>query len=480
MIMGSKLLFVDDHWQEEQAHLANLPKEIEVTYEATGERALQHLKATPSIRTVLLDLQFDGQLKQGEQILNEIKEHFPEIPVIILTSMQSVELALRLCLREKKAYDYFVKSDIDADRFRICIENAIRRHELETDAFRRTDKGLILGNSSALEAALRLALRAANVDSTVLISGESGTGKELFARAIHLNSQRNGKPFLDINCGAIPSELIESELFGHERGAFTGAMDRRIGKIEAAHRGTLFLDEIGELAPAAQVKLLRVLQEREIRRVGDTTPINVDFRLIAATNRDLDAMVKEKTFREDLYYRINVIPIVLPPLRQRKEDIPTLAAHFIEKCNNENGSNRSLLPEAIETLQRYDWPGNIRELQNVIERSMVSSSPAKQLIGPEDLPALLSSPEAIGSQNPVELWVDKVFSGTAQWKELNAEFKVGSTMLREIWVGIIERWKTRHGDRPSGNELAKLIGTSRQNVNVIMNGMGLKFRDFDD
>lgn len=472
------MLFVDDHWQDEQAHLAHLPEDIEVIREAIGANALKHLQDDPAIRTVLLDMQFDGQPKQGEQILNEIKEHFPEIPVIILTSMQSVELALRLVLREKKAYDYFVKSEIDADRFRICIENAISLHELKTDSFRRTDKGIIIGTSSDLEAALRLASRAAQTDSTVLILGESGTGKEAIANAIHLNSRRRGKPYIAINCTESPSDLIESKLFGHEKGAFTGAIARRIGLFEAAATGTVFLDEIGDLPLEAQAKLLRVLQEKIICRVGGSKDIPVDFRLIAATNRDLTEMVKKGSFREDLYYRINVLPIVLSPLRQRTGDIPALAAHFLEGLNNQNQMNKALTPEAIAALQRYDWPGNIRQLKNVLERTVISS--ARQWLEPGDFPDLSSQASQKAETSPVEQWVEKVFSGQARWKDLNGEFKGTGTVLREVMTSLINRWIEKNGERPSGSELATLLGTNRNHVNQVMNQVELKLKDFDD
>jgi two-component system response regulator AtoC len=475
--VGSKVLFVDDRWQEEQAHLAHLPKEIEVIYEAIGANALKHLQDDPAIRTVLLDMQFDGQAKQGEQILNEIKDQFPEIPVIILTSMQSVELALRLVLRERKAYDYFVKSDIDADRFRICIENAIGLYELKTDAFRCTDKGVIIGNSPALEAALRMASRAAQTDSTVLITGETGTGKELLANAIHRNSRRRGGAYKEINCAAIPAELIESEMFGNEPGAFADAKKRRIGLIEAAHGGTLFLDEVGELSLAAQAKLLRALEEREIRRLGGTGTIKVDFRLIAATHRDLAGMVKEGTFREDMYYRINVFSICLPLLRERREDIPALVAHFVESVNNKYQLNKGLTSEAVVALQRYDWPGNIRQLSNVVERAMLSSD--RQSLTPEDFPDALFPSMISQTQNPVDQWIEKLYSRQARWAELGREFKGTSEILRDVLRGIIQRWIRENGDRPSGNELAELLGTNRNHVNQVMNQVGLKLKDFD-
>ena len=247
----------------------------------------------------------------------------------------------------------------------------------------------MVGESPALRQTVRLIGRVAPTDSTVLIFGESGTGKELAARAIHQNSPRSQKPFVGINCAVITETLLESELFGHEKGAFTGAFAQKKGKLEVADGGTVFLDEIGEMVPALQAKLLRVLQEREFERVGGTRPIKVDVRVIAATNRDLDAAIKNGTFRQDLYYRLNVVSITMPPLRERREDIPLLANYFLQKFGRKTSARRvrGISSKARALLENHPWPGNVRELENVIERAVVLGS--SDLIEPEDLPEAL-------------------------------------------------------------------------------------------
>jgi len=253
----------------------------------------------------------------------------------------------------------------------------------------------IVGSSPALRAVLDQVRMVASTDATVLIGGETGTGKELIARAIHMHSERRHRPFVKVNCAAIPTELLESELFGHERGAFTGAMAQRLGRFEAANGGTLFLDEIGEMPLHLQTKLLRVLQEQEFERVGGNRTIQVDVRIVAASNRDLKAMVEENKFRADLYYRLAVFPLNVPPLRERREDIASLTRYFVRKHAQRMGRNIESIPSyAVEALTNYDWPGNIRELQNVIERSVVLSN------GPE---LLLVLPESIGRPAPVVL-----------------------------------------------------------------------------
>ena len=243
----------------------------------------------------------------------------------------------------------------------------------------------IIGSNAAMQQLFSLLTKVADADTTVLIQGESGTGKELVARAIHTKGPRADKPFVPVNCGAIPGELLESELFGHEKGAFTHAVRTRIGRFEQANGGTVFLDEISEMSPMLQVKLLRVLQEREFERVGGNQTIHSDFRVLAATNRDLEAEVKKGSFREDLYYRLNVIPVKVPPLRERQSDIPLLVAHFMEKfANGRNSGARTISDEALGCLIRYHWPGNVRELENIIERMVILA--ASDEIVPEDLP----------------------------------------------------------------------------------------------
>lgn len=467
-----KLLLVDDHWQEVQPLLSRLPSHIEVLCEDDGVRALRRLMVDPAIATVLLDLKFDAQAKQGEQILREIKEQHPGLPVIILTSIGDVELALRLVHKEKVAHYYFFKDRIDPDQLAKEIENAVVFYTLRSDAIRSTGGDLIIGSSRALKAVLDLAARASQSDRPVLITGETGTGKELFARAIHLSSRRKGKAIVSVNCGAFPETLIESELFGHRKGAFTGAINERKGLFELADGGTIFLDEIGELPLTQQVKLLRVLDTGEIQKVGSDRIMRVDVRVVAATNRDLAAAIREKSFREDLYFRLNVIPIHLPPLRERKEDIPELVRHILDV---RLGGHVGISEDAMANLCEYDWPGNVRRLGNVLERAALTAT--GNVLEVTDVASLLDTTSR-GGGSPIDQWIARVVSGQVKWGDLRQEFKGTSVTLRDILDGVIRRWITERGERPSGNELAALLGITRTHVNVILDQVELKLRDY--
>lgn len=395
----TKILFVDDEWKSQRWHKTFRPLEqhsIEIIYEEDGSKTNQILREQPDIKLLLLDLRFDGQSKQGEDILREVKGEFPELPVIIFTVIDEVQKAID-CMK-KGADFYFVKSKyLDqqqlAFQIRILVTRAaiLRENQLLREE-RAQALGKMIGQSHVFKQMMQSIARVAKTNSTVLITGETGTGKELVARAIHQLSERKDKPFVPVNCAAIPDTLIESELFGHEKGAFTSATNRRAGKFEIADGGTIFLDEIGEMKPDMQVKLLRVLQEREFERVGGTKPIKVDVRVIAATNKDLETEMKAERFREDLHYRINVFSIPTPPLRERKEDIPLFVDAFISEINRE--MKRSILgiaPDALELLKKYDWPGNIRELRNYIERAFIEASDA-QYLQTVHFPSLLPTP----------------------------------------------------------------------------------------
>ncbi len=302
----------------------------------------------------------------------------PDMAVIIMTSFGTIETAVKAI--KAGAYDYLPKP-VDLDQLALLIEriserrNLIRENtELKEQLIERYKFDEIVSTSHDMEEALNLAGRVATSNATVLLRGESGTGKELVARAIHYHSPRANFPLIKVNCAALPETLLESELFGHEKGAFTGATAKRIGRFEAADKGTVFLDEIGELTPGMQVKLLRVLQEREFERLGGGRTIKVDVRVIAATNRDLEKAMGEGKFREDLYYRLNVVSVVIPPLRERKEDVPELLDHFIEKYSHVNRKKISgVSAEARDILMRYSYPGNVRELENIVERAVVLS-----------------------------------------------------------------------------------------------------------
>ena len=337
----------------------------------------------------------------GLTVLREFKRMNPDTVVVVLTAFGSLEGAIEAI--KQGAYDYlakpFKKEDIKLvvkrglDHCRLLRENARFRQELKS----KEEWSPLVGSSPAMLEVYKLVARVADGKSTVLLQGESGTGKELIARAIHTNGPRRDKPFIPVNCGALPDTLLESEMFGYEKGAFTGAVGTKMGLFESANGGTLFLDEIGELGQALQVKLLRVMQDQEVRRVGSTTSTRVDVRIIAATNRDLEQLVKEGKFRNDLFYRLKVVPITLPSLAERREDIPMLVHHFLQKCAaGTKHAVRGVLPETMALLTDYRWPGNVRELENAIERAVsLSHGP---LLTPEDLPNVIRQGASAGAE----------------------------------------------------------------------------------
>ena len=337
----------------------------------------------------------------GLEALTEIKAFNPAIPVIIMTAYSSVESAVEAL--KNGAYDYLTKP-LDFDELRLTMQRAMdHTHLREENRLLRESLGSqfdtrnIIGRSEAMVRLLETVAQVAASEATVLITGESGTGKEMIAGAIHFNSRRKEGPFVRINCAAITETLLESELFGHEKGAFTGAHRRKEGRFVQAHGGSLFLDEISEMSHAMQVKLLRVLQERELTRVGGEDPIRVDVRVIAATNRDLVQDMEAGRFREDLYYRLNVVNLHIPPLRQRREDIPLLAQHFLTRFSEKNRKSfKGITPQAMDRLLKYDWPGNVRELMNAVERGVVLGR--SEYLDVEDLPLLV---DELGKQRSV-------------------------------------------------------------------------------
>jgi DNA-binding NtrC family response regulator len=370
--MAGKILIVDD----EPFNLDLLEQELtDLGYSTEragdGAQALSKIdNANPDL--VLLDYRMPDM--NGIEVLQAVRRSHKELPVVIITAHGSIELAVEAV---KAGADDFITKPFDPEHLALVVQRCLARSQLQADVeFLAQELGgrnrMIAGESETMRQVIAAAQKAAASKSTVLLLGESGTGKELFARSIHEWSERRLKPFVAVNCAGLGKELLESELFGHEKGAFTGAHQLKKGKLELAHGGTVFFDEIGDLALELQTKLLRVLQEREFERVGGTTPISVDLRIIAATNRDLEAAVKSGTFRQDLYHRLNVIALTLPPLRQRKADISALASYFLERFAAETKKNFSVIAdEAREKLIAYDWPGNIRELANVIERAVV-------------------------------------------------------------------------------------------------------------
>jgi DNA-binding NtrC family response regulator len=478
----AKILFVDDRWQEEgwaESLRDRLPETLEPIFEHRGDKTLQQLKTHPDIKLVLLDLHFDGQPKQGVEILEEIKEYNPELPVIISTSLNDAPLALRLVVKEKLAYYYFFKGEIDYDQFVKTIENAVGHYELKADALRKTGRGDIVGESAPLKEVLRRVEKVSRTDAPVLITGETGTGKELVARAIHVNSPRREKPYVVVHCAGLPESLIESELFGHVRGAFTGAEREREGRFERAHGGTIFLDEIGELKPEVQVKLLRVLQFGEFEKLGSSKTLKVDVRVISATHRDLEKCVAEGSFREDLYYRLHILPIHIPALREKREDIPLLVEYIMDRLNAKYQTVKEIDEETIAFLQDYHWPGNVRQLENVLEQVMTLAD--SEVLRRADFLHLISPEESESGKTEdsvLGLWGKRVFAGEVGWEEIKREFAASGEMRGKLIDWVIGEWIRRNADRPSGNELAKLLKINRNHVNQMMNSIGRRLKDY--
>ena len=386
---GAILVVDDDADMRELAYDMLKDRGHQVTTAGSGEEALKRL-AEGDYAAVLTDLRMKGM--QGIELLAEIKRGFPDVSVILMTAFGSVETAVEAM--KHGASDYLTKP-VKTDEVVRVVERVIREASLRREVSRLRKEvhkeysfHHILGKSKAIQAVFDLIRRIADSPTNVLITGESGTGKELVAKAIHYNSDRRDAPFIPVNCAAIPEQLLESELFGHMRGSFTDAkMDKR-GLFEEAQKGTLFLDEISELPIMLQAKLLRVIQEREIRRVGANKPVSVDVRIMAATNLNLGEEIKAKRFRDDLYYRLNVIELKLPPLRDRREDIPLLVEAFLKKCGDARRKDvKGVSESALAMLMDYAWPGNVRELENVVERAVTLSRGEK--IMPEDLPPVI-------------------------------------------------------------------------------------------
>jgi DNA-binding NtrC family response regulator len=398
--LGEMILVVDDDPYIQEA----LGDRLEslgygVARASDGKLALELIDQQDP-QMVFLDIEMPGM--KGLDVLREIRKREKDFPVVMITAYGSIDLAVEAM--KEGAYD-FIPKPFKAGHIALVVEKAMERQRLRREKEVLSEEvdqryRLVAGASARLDTVISGAKKAAASKSTILLLGESGTGKELFARAIHNWSERKDRPFIAINCVGLSKELLESELFGHEKGAFTGASQLKRGKIELANGGTVFLDEVGDISEELQTKLLRFLQEREFERVGGTQLIRVDVRIIAATNRNLEAAVKEGRFREDLYYRINVVPIVLPPLRGRKEDVPALVRFFIQRFSNESKKNfTGVSQEAMEALVGYDWPGNVRELANVIERAVVLGQPPTIQI--EDLsPGIVAAEADVDNRSP--------------------------------------------------------------------------------
>ncbi|UCE52157.1 MAG: sigma-54-dependent Fis family transcriptional regulator [Desulfobacterales bacterium] len=400
---STKILIVDDElimreslsgWLERDGH--------SVQTASSGEEALEKLNAT-RFDILLLDIKMEGM--SGLEVLSKVKETDPDAAVVMITAYGSIPTAIEAM--KNGAFDYMLKP-FDPNELGVLIEKIIQQQEqarevlyLKEQYKERTRFESMIAQSKPMQEIFDLICDAAPMDSTVLITGETGTGKGLAAKAIHTNSSRCKGPFVTVNCGAIPEHLLESELFGHQKGAFTDAKETKRGRLELAHGGTLFLDEIGEIGMRMQIDLLRVLEDRVFYRVGGTQPMEADFRVIAATNRDLQNAIKEGSFREDLFYRLNVISFQMPPLKARKEDLPLLAEHFLYRFSQEtNKPIDKISREAMDELMLYDWPGNIRELENAVERAVVVGKGREIL--PKDLPIFCYESSPVPQSNTLQ------------------------------------------------------------------------------
>lgn len=391
--MKPRILVVDDEESIREFLDIMLRKEgYEVTCVEDGQKAIDILKKK-SFDLLISDLQMPNVT--GIELLKHCREMYPDLLFMMITAFGTAESAVEAM--KMGAYDYITKP-FKIDEVRINIANALRSRNLEVEN-RVLRKELqkeysfqnLVGNSEAMHKIFELIRKVSDSPTNVLVTGESGTGKEMVAKAIHYNSPLKDRPFVSVNCGAIPENLVESELFGHKKGSFTGAISDKDGLFEVADGGTLFLDEIGELPLSSQVRILRAIQEKTVRRVGGTEDIKVEVRIIAATNRDLEQMVQQGTFRQDLYYRLNVINIRTPPLRERRDDIPLLAGHFLQKYSERFSKQiQTISKEAMDLLKKYDFPGNVRELENIIERTVALESGATVL--PESLPQFVNTP----------------------------------------------------------------------------------------
>jgi DNA-binding NtrC family response regulator len=447
--MSDKILIVDDEPSNRNILSQELTHEgYSVAVAGDGREALRKVELS---RPDLIILDYMMPDLSGLEVLKELRNRENDTPVVMITAYGTMERAVEAM--KEGAYD-FITRPFEPDHIALVVRKALERQRLKRGVEILSEEveeryHLVVGESAAMKHAVELARKAAASNATVLLLGESGTGKEIFARTIHNWSERKERPFIAINSVGLSKDLLESELFGHEQGAFTGAHRRKTGKIELAHGGTIFFDEIGDVSPELQAKLLRFLQEREFERVGGVTPISVDVRVLAATSRNLEHSVKEGRFREDLYYRLNVVPIHLPPLRERKEDIAALSQYFLLKHSTAVRRNiTEISPEALGRLEAYDWPGNVRELANVIERTVVlGSGPTVTL---ENVPGRIAAG-----------WTT-VSAGVQSYREgLNAARK-------EL---LLKALATTHGNRSAA---ARLLGLEAKYFLKLMKSLGIE------
>ncbi|NMX22353.1 sigma-54-dependent Fis family transcriptional regulator [Dissulfurirhabdus thermomarina] len=458
--MKKKILVVDDEVSILQMVTDILEDEgFGVETAADGPSALARLgEALPDL--VLLDIWMPGI--DGLEVLKRIKQEWPFLPVVIMSGHGTIETAVKAT--KLGAYD-FIEKPLSYEQTILTIKNALQFRDLEEENVLLRQKAVshrtLTGESPAMQALKEQLALVAPTDAWVLIQGENGTGKELVAQTIHRLSKRNHRALVEVNCAAIPEELIESELFGHEKGAFTGATTMKRGKFDLANRGTLFLDEIGDMSLKTQAKILRILQEQRFERVGGSRTIQVDVRIIAATNKDLEAEIEKGNFREDLYYRLNVIPIHVPPLRERTEDIPLLVAEFLAEYGRETGRGPlEASPEVLQALQDYDWPGNVRELRNVVERMVIlSRGPVLTLEG---------LPPAIRRHTPAAPGVAAATPAETPWADVD-DFKAAKACFERAFL---QRKLDENGRNIS--RTAKAIGMERRHLHRKIKALGLE------
>ncbi len=481
-----RILLVDDEPNLRKVLGALLKQQgFEVHAESDGAAALARVQAAPprTFDAVITDLRMPNL--DGMGLLRALAVHEPGLPVILLTAHGSVESAVEAV--KLGAFDYLEKP-FDKDQIHQILQKAIATRERSGPTVQPSPPpgevadpcaaaGMV-GRSSQMQAIREIVGTVAASPSTVLITGESGTGKELVARALHLGSSRRTHPFIKVNCAAIPAGLVESELFGHERGAFTGAVSSRAGRFELADGGTLFLDEVSEIPKEIQVKLLRAIQESEFERVGGVKTLRVNVRLIAATNRNLEELIRDNHFREDLYYRLNVVPIHLPALRERLEDLPHLVAHFVQRCNERLGKAvQGLTPAALAALERYPWPGNIRELENLIERMVLFAS--GPLVDEDDLPDAYAGEAGGSAPSPTESSTRLTLDAREERQIRLPLSSLGHDLKEAVKAGsrLVEEALIREAlAKTDGNvtRSARALGISRRSLQSKMKELGLR------
>lgn len=457
-----KILVIDDEISVQESFRNFLKREYALVFASDGEEGLRRFQEiSPDL--ILLDLIMPRM--DGMAALKRIREADEKIPIIMLTATRMIKTAVEAI---KAGADDYLTKPFDLEELKWLLAKTLANHDLEkevqalrTEVSKRYGYENIIGNSRAIQTVFEKIRHVADTKTTVLLLGESGTGKELVAKALHYNSSRRNHPFMAINCAAIPETLLETELFGHERGAFTDAQSRRIGRFEQADRGTLFLDEVAELSLPCQAKILRALEERKFMRVGGSDVIETDVRVIAATNKDLEEEICKGRFREDLYYRINVIPIFLPPLRKRKEDIPLLIKHFLDKkAASEGVPPKSISAEAMEVLSCYEWPGNVREIENMVEQIVTLSSSHQIDLG--DIPLAIRR----------------------RWSRSTSDEPTPSAeMTLEAAVEQLERQMISHAleqSRRVQTRAAKRLGISRRQLKYKMDALGLSGKGDDE